>query len=113
MVGQVLAAQGTSLCLALGEEVLTLQKAALLLTDAARKKAKDQQVPQDGLLGCIPTKGQIPVADGQREVCIPTIHVLTVTNNLQLSRALGLRQGRSQPCLKTASVTNCPSQKHL
>lgn len=90
--------------------MLTYQKAALLLTDAAKKKAKDQWVPQAGLLGCIPTKGQIPVADGQREVCIPTIHVLTVTNNQQLS--LGLTSGRSQSCLKTASVTNCPSQKH-
>lgn len=92
--------------------MLTLQKASLLLTDAARKKARNQQVPQAGLLGCIPLKGQVPVADGQREVCIPTINVLTVTNNQQLSRALGLTQGRSQPCLKTAPVTKCPSQKH-
>lgn len=92
--------------------MLTLQKTALLLTDAAKKKAKIQQVPQAGLLGCIPMKGQVPVADGQMEVCIPTIHILTVTNNQQLSRALSLTPGRSQPYWKTASVTNSPRQKH-
>lgn len=52
------------------------------------------------------------MAGGQREVCIPTIHALTVTNNQQLSRALGLMRGRSQPHEKTASAINCHSQNH-
>lgn len=77
----------------------------------ARTRATYQQVLLAGFLRHIPNKNHIPVADGRREMCIATIHVLTVVNNQQLFGAPALSRGSSQPCQKAASAISCPSLK--
>jgi len=76
----------------------------------ARTRATYQHVLLAGLLGHVLNKNHNVVADGQREMCIATIHALTVVNNQQLSGAPALSRGSSPPSQKAASAISCPSQ---